>query len=276
MFGLKYKKRQHIRSRPFLKEWEEILEKNVPYYHRLTPDDQAELRGHIQVFLEEKQFEGCDGQEINDEVRVTIAAQACMLLLHRETAYYPTLRSILVYPHPFFSPKTQRLPGGVVAEGVQGRLGESWIRGPDFCFLSLRVFSQDFAVHLEGQHLNALTQLLRNFGQLGVLLKQLHEFFRVLLSKCQTLITRHGKGFPMLRIGLGVSFVPVRLSRLRKQNKWRCIGRLETEGQIEQNERVDVELGEAESVYANPDGNDRRLCHQKNRRSKKTGEGFGF
>jgi hypothetical protein len=111
---------------------------------------------------------------------------------------------------------------------------------------------------------------------LGVLLKQLHELFRVLLSKCQALITRHGKGFPMLRIGLGVSFVPVRLSRLRKQNKWRCIGRLETEGQIEQNERVDVELGEAESVYANPDGNDRSLCHQKNRRSKKTGESFGF
>ena len=111
MFGLKHKKRQRIRSRPFPKEWEEILEKNVAYYHRLTPDDQAELCGHIQVFLEEKQFEGCDGQEINDEVKVTIAAQACMLLLHRETDYYPTLRSILVYPHPYFSPKTQRLPG---------------------------------------------------------------------------------------------------------------------------------------------------------------------
>ena len=130
MFGLKHKKRQHIRNRPFPKEWEEILEKNVACYRRLTQADQVELCGHIQVFLEEKQFEGCDGQEINDEVRVTIAAQACMLLLHRETDYYPTLRSILVYPHPYFSPKTQRLPGGVVAEGVQERLGESWIRGP--------------------------------------------------------------------------------------------------------------------------------------------------
>jgi hypothetical protein len=111
---------------------------------------------------------------------------------------------------------------------------------------------------------------------LGVLPKQLHELFRVLLSKYQALITRHGKGFPMLRIGLGVSFVPVRLSRLRKQNKWRCIGRLETEGQIKQNKGVDVELGEAKSIYADPDGNDRRLCHQKNRRSEETGEGFGL
>ena len=130
MFGLKQKKRQHIRNQPFPKEWEEILEKNVAYYRRLTQTDQVELRGHIQVFLDEKQFEGLGGQEINDEVRVTIAAQACILLLHRETDYYPALRSILVYPHPYFSPKAQRLPGGVVVEGVQGRLGESWLRGP--------------------------------------------------------------------------------------------------------------------------------------------------
>ena len=164
MFGLKYKKRQHIRSRPFPKEWEEILKKNVAYYHRLTPDDQAELGGHIQVFLNEKEFEGCDGQEINDEVRVAIAAQACMLLLHRETDYYPTLRSILVYPHHYFSPAARQLPGGVVPESVEGRLGESWYWGPDFCFLSFRVFSQDLAVHLEGQHLDALAQLFSDFG----------------------------------------------------------------------------------------------------------------
>lgn len=130
MFGLKHKKRQRIRRRPFPKEWEEILKNNVAYYHRLTPDDQAELRGHIQVFLNEKEYESCGGQEINDEVKVTIAAQACMLLLHRETDYYPTLRSILVYPRHYFSPAARQLPGGVVSESVEGRLGESWYRGP--------------------------------------------------------------------------------------------------------------------------------------------------
>jgi Mlc titration factor MtfA (ptsG expression regulator) len=130
MFGLMQKKRQRIRDRPFPQKWEEILEKNVDYYHRLTPADQAELRGHIQVFLNEKTFEGCGGLAINDEISVSIAAQACILLLHRETDYYPTLRSILVYPHHYFSPATRRLPDGVVAEGPQGRLGESWYRGP--------------------------------------------------------------------------------------------------------------------------------------------------
>jgi MtfA peptidase len=130
MFGLKQKRRRRLRSRPFPGKWSEILENNVAYYRRMTPEDRDELRGHIQVFLNEKKFQGCGGQKITDEVRVTIAAQACILLLHRETNYYPTLRSIVVYPHHYFSPETRRLPGGVVSESIQGRLGESWHRGP--------------------------------------------------------------------------------------------------------------------------------------------------
>ena len=40
-----------------------------------------QLHGHIQVFLNEKSFEGCAGLQLDDEIRVTIAAQACMLLM---------------------------------------------------------------------------------------------------------------------------------------------------------------------------------------------------
>ena len=73
----------------------EILRQNLPIYPKLTADDQFELLGHSLVFLNEKTFEGCGGLEINDEIRLTIAAQACLLLLRREPAYYPTLRTIL-------------------------------------------------------------------------------------------------------------------------------------------------------------------------------------
>jgi MtfA peptidase len=130
VFGFKYKRREKIRSQPFPENWLEILEKNIAYYHQLNSDDQAELRGHIQIFLNEKEFEGFDGLEITDEIKVTIAAQACILLLHRETDYYPTLHTILVYPHPFYSQIKHRLEGGIIEEGEQGRLGESWYRGP--------------------------------------------------------------------------------------------------------------------------------------------------
>jgi len=85
--------------------------------------------GHVQVFLSEKRFEGCGGLQITDEVRVTIAAQACVLLLHRPSDDYPELSSILVYPTTYLVPGSHTGPGGLVSEDSQARLGESWTRG---------------------------------------------------------------------------------------------------------------------------------------------------
>lgn len=130
MFGFKKRRRKRWRSLPFPPEWVEIIDRNVPYYHNLSPEERTELHGHIQVFLHEKKFEGCAGLEITDEIRVTIAAQACILLLHRQTDYFPLMKTILVYPHHYLASTTRRLPGGIVEERVQGRLGESWKRGP--------------------------------------------------------------------------------------------------------------------------------------------------
>ncbi|MBN1942372.1 MAG: zinc-dependent peptidase [Phycisphaerae bacterium] len=129
MFGFQRRRREKIRRRPFPAEWLAILTRNVPAYARLTPREQEELRGHILVFLAGKIFEGCGGLEMTDEIRVTIAAQACLLLLHREAKYYPSLRTIFVYPHHYFVP-TERRVGCLVVAGQDDRLGESWRRGP--------------------------------------------------------------------------------------------------------------------------------------------------
>ncbi len=130
MFGFKRRRRERIRNRPFPPEWAAIIERNIPYYRLLTADEKRELQGHVLVFLDEKKFEGCGGLDITDEIRVTIAAQACILLLHRDTDYFPLLTSILVYPHHYFAKSSQHLPGGIIHEDMEGRLGESWYRGP--------------------------------------------------------------------------------------------------------------------------------------------------
>jgi len=129
MFWLKNWRRNRIAARKFPDEWLQILERNVPLYNRLPPRDKAELRRHILVFIAEKRFEGCGGLEITDEMKVIIAAQACILLLHRQTDYYPGLSSILVYPHAFIAHRAEYLPGGIVAEGPQVLLGESHRQG---------------------------------------------------------------------------------------------------------------------------------------------------
>ncbi len=127
--GFKKRRREKLRNQPFPPSWLEIIEKNVPIYRRLTKTDKKEIQGHILVLLAEKNFEGCGGLEVTDEVKVTIAAQACILLLHRETDYYPKLYSILVYPGAFIAKGHVAFDPGYYAETEQVHLGESWKRG---------------------------------------------------------------------------------------------------------------------------------------------------
>lgn len=129
IFGyLRERRRAKLRAQPFPDEWRAVLARNVPYVSLLNEDERRELEGHVQVFLDEKSFEGCGGLELTDEIRVTVAADACLLLLGRETDYYPELASILVYPSAYRA-KVARAAGGVVIEGEDARLGESHSRG---------------------------------------------------------------------------------------------------------------------------------------------------
>jgi MtfA peptidase len=123
------RRRERLRSQPFPPAWLDIIKKNVPILKRLPQVYQRELQGHIQVFLAEKFFEGCGGLELTDEIKVTIAAQACLLLLHRETGYYPRLVTILVYPHAYVARSVEPIGGGIVLEGETARLGEAWKDG---------------------------------------------------------------------------------------------------------------------------------------------------
>jgi Mlc titration factor MtfA (ptsG expression regulator) len=122
-------RRKRLKSRPFPREWLAILGNNVPLYRRLTVADQVELQKHIQVFVAEKNFEGGAGFVMTDEARITIAAQACLLLLHREACYYPGLSSIVIYPGEFLAPYREMDESGVVTEGIDRRSGESWQDG---------------------------------------------------------------------------------------------------------------------------------------------------
>ncbi len=86
---LSLRRRARIRQQPFPAAWSAIIEKNVPYVAQLPAADRDELIGHVKVFVAEKNFEGCGGLEIDDEVKLTIAAQACVLLLHRDHRLLP-------------------------------------------------------------------------------------------------------------------------------------------------------------------------------------------
>lgn len=148
-------RREALRAQPMPDPWREIIDANVPYAAHLAEDDRRELDALVRIFMAEKRFEGCGGLSITDEMRVTTAAQACLLLLHRETDIYPDLGTILVYPHPYRAPAEHRV-GPVVLHSDDGRLGESWTRD---------------VVVLAWDHVNAATHILAEGHNLV-----LHEF----------------------------------------------------------------------------------------------------
>jgi Mlc titration factor MtfA (ptsG expression regulator) len=121
-------RRAALREQPLTDAQRAIIERNVPLLAALEDADRAELAGLVQIFLAEKSFEGCGGLELTDEMKVTIAAEACSLLPHRETDVYPGVESILVYPGAY-RVRAKRSLGSVVIEGDEERLGESWTRG---------------------------------------------------------------------------------------------------------------------------------------------------
>ena len=97
-------------------------------YNKLPEPLKHKLHGLINVFINEKIFSGYNGLEINDEIKMTIASQACMLLLNLENNFYPSLHNIYVYPDAFKSLQTTS-DGVVQTIKESSRIGESWHRG---------------------------------------------------------------------------------------------------------------------------------------------------
>lgn len=120
--AFKKRRRTALFHLDFPAEWEQHIRDHIKLYNKLPETLKQQLKGHINVFLSEKYFEGHQGLEITDEMRVVIAAQACLLLLNRKTNYFPHLKSILVYPTAFVNPNHD--------SAHAGNLGESWVRGP--------------------------------------------------------------------------------------------------------------------------------------------------
>ncbi|MDJ0576048.1 MAG: zinc-dependent peptidase [Xenococcaceae cyanobacterium MO_234.B1] len=121
-------RRQRIKNQPFPLHWETIIQQNLPIYKHFSPPLRKRLQGHVNVILAEKQFVGCGGLQITEEIKLTIAALAALLLLNERGDYYPKLASILVYPSAYVVNQAKPVSNYVMEETKVVRLGESWNR----------------------------------------------------------------------------------------------------------------------------------------------------
>ncbi len=131
IFGRKARRREAILGEPFADAWVPIVRRAVPFYDRLSETRRRRLLDNVKVFVAEKQFVGCGGMELTDEIKVTIAGGACVLLLgvpHLDV--FPRLREVIVHPSDLKETVEAIGPDGRRYQIHRVRSGEAWRRGP--------------------------------------------------------------------------------------------------------------------------------------------------
>ena len=122
-------RQRRVLTHPFPAYWRKVLQRRVPMLRRMPVDLQLQLKKRIQIFIAEKAFIGCDGLQVTEEMRVVIAAQACLLILNRSMQHYAHVRQILVYPGAFVVQRTVTDGIGLQQDERQALSGESWSQG---------------------------------------------------------------------------------------------------------------------------------------------------
>lgn len=94
-------RRQRLIARPFPRAWDEWLHRNVFHYRLFTETERRSLQAGVRVMIDEKYWEGCGGLQITEEMKVTIAGVASLMLMGIEHNFFRDVQTILVYPTHF-------------------------------------------------------------------------------------------------------------------------------------------------------------------------------
>jgi len=128
---LKRRRRRKLLEVPFPEAWVAVIDRNLAHWKFLDADERQRLCDLVQVFIEEKDWQGAGGLELDDEIRVTIAACACMLLLGIEHQYYRNVKTIIVYRSTVVTPESRSSHGGLQTTGPGVPIhGQAMLKGP--------------------------------------------------------------------------------------------------------------------------------------------------
>ncbi len=127
MFGSWFKRRRRARltTRATPDVWEGWLNQSIRFYKNWPTEMQAKLEACIKVIVDEKNWEGCEGLELTERMKVIISAHASTMLLGVDNYYFDGITTILVYPRSFYRWHSD----GLVVD-LLGLTGQAWQRGP--------------------------------------------------------------------------------------------------------------------------------------------------
>src|SRR5260221_8214983 len=124
-------RRKRTRKRARLDEtlWKRVAAK-LSFLRGLSEENPARLKQLVVLFLAEKEMHGAPGLQLTDEVRLSIAAQACLPILNLGLDVYQGWVGVVVYPGEFRVQKEEVDEDGVVHSFEEELAGEAWPGGP--------------------------------------------------------------------------------------------------------------------------------------------------
>ncbi len=138
-FTRKYRRRRRIVQNAFPREWEQVLDAEVPFYSGLSVAQKAMFRQEIQIFLGEKRITGIE-TPVDAKCRILVAASAVIPVFGMPDWEYTALGEILIYPYDF----DENYDFGAVFPNILGLV----TRGGSTVVLSKPSLYRDFSVSL--------------------------------------------------------------------------------------------------------------------------------
>src|SRR3970040_2499131 len=128
MWWLRDWRRRRVLKQARLDEafWRATLER-YDFLRALSEEERARLRDHALLFLDEKSIYGARGLTVREDMRIAIAAQACILILNLDIDFYRGWSDVVVYPGEFVVEYEYSDEDGVVHAVREPITGESWL-----------------------------------------------------------------------------------------------------------------------------------------------------
>ena len=151
MWFLRKRRRRRLLAEPIPPIWRRTLQEHLAHYRFLGPAQREKLEDAARIIEAETYWEGCGGLELDDRMRILIAANAALLVLENDAGHFESVTSVLVYPAGVVVPDSHR--GNGIVAGETPILGQARFRGPiilswsDALYGSQRIGARNVVLH---------------------------------------------------------------------------------------------------------------------------------
>ena len=129
--------------------WHRITHQ-LPLLDGLDASEKARLRVLSTLLIHRKTFTAVQGEEIDLDFKIVIAAQACLEILYLDIDAFDGWYEVVIYPGAFVVARDEIDEIGIVHPGDKALSGEAWMHGP--VIFSRDDIERDSFQHHKGHH----------------------------------------------------------------------------------------------------------------------------